>query len=335
MRSLRVMGLIAVTVLSVCATAQNAVSQSSGPKAEGPLSDRGWDLIWADEFDGDALDRTKWTPEVSCWGGGNEERQCYVDRPDNVSVAGGYLWLAAHDGEWTGPGVHMEHPDYPGVSKTKPYTSGKVRTRDLAVWKYGRIEGRMELPNGQGVWPAFWMMPQFDVHGGWPLSGEIDIMEAVNLGAKCYDCDGSKVEKRSSGAIHFGKRPPDNTHVSQRRALISMSDQDGQPPDQFHTFAVEWGEGRMDWFVDGDRFWTATSDDWFTDAVDKSDNSNAPFDEEFYVMLNFAVGGNWPEGANERGVDPGAFPSALIVDYVRVYQCGLDVETGRACMLDD
>jgi beta-glucanase (GH16 family) len=315
--------------------AETAVSQPSTAKADGHISDRGWDLVWADEFDGDALDRTKWTPEVSCWGGGNEERQCYVDRLENVSVAGGYLWLTARDGEWTGPGVHMEHPAYPGASVTKPYTSGKVRTRDLAAWKYGRIEGRMELPNGQGAWPAFWMMPQSSVHGGWPLSGEIDIMEAVNLGATCYDCADSDVENRSSGAIHFGKRPPNNTHISQRRALTSVTGQDGVPREQFHTFAVEWGEGRIDWFVDGDRFWTAKAKDWFTDAVRKSDNPNAPFDEEFYLMLNFAVGGKWPEGDNERGVDPSAIPSALIVDYVRVYQCGGDLTTGRACMFDD
>jgi len=111
--------------------------------------------------------------------------------------------------------------------------------------------------------------------------------------------------------------------------------QSGFPRKQFHIFAVEWGEGRMDWFVDGERFWAATADDWFTDAVHKSDNPNAPFDESFYVMLNFAVGGKWPEGDNETGVDPDAIPSALIVDYVRVYQCGSDLETGLACMSND
>lgn len=297
--------------------------------------DRGWGLVWADEFDGDRLDRTKWAPEVSCWGGGNQERQCYVDRVENVSVADGVLLLKAHAGAWTGPGVHMEHPDYPGEAKTQPYTSGKVRTRDLAAWRYGRIEGRMSLPTGQGAWPAFWMMPQFDVHGGWPLSGEIDIMEAVNLGAVCVDCDDSMVENRMSGAIHFGKRPPENSHISKRRPLSPIAGQTGEPRDRFHTYAVEWGEGRIDWFVDGQRFWSAEADDWFTQAVGKADNPNAPFDEKFYVMLNFAVGGTWPEGANARGVDAAVFPDVLIVDYVRVYQCTDDIETGRACLLQD
>lgn len=306
----------------------------SAPVTEASLSDRGWTLVWGDEFDGEALDRTKWAPEVSCWGGGNNEHQCYVDRPENVAVADGFLTLSARAGDWSGPGVHMEHADYPGVETTQPYTSGKVRTRDLAAWTYGRIEGRMKLPTGQGAWPAFWMMPQDNVHGGWPLSGEIDIMEAVNLGAVCEDCPDSEVENRTSGALHFGERPPLNTHITQRTALQSATGQTGDPRDQFHTYAVEWAEGRMDWFVDGQRFWSAASPDWFTGAVDKDANPNAPFDEAFYVMLNFAVGGNWPEGANAGGIDPDAFPSALVVDYVRVYQCAPDRDTGLACLLD-
>jgi len=179
------------------------------------------------------------------------------------------------------------------------------------------------------------MMPQFDAHGGWPLSGEIDIMEAVNLGSICEDCDARQVENRTSGAVHFGERPPLNVHISKRRALTSVSDQMGAPRDQFHAYAIEWAEGRIDWFVDGERFWTATASEWFTGAVDKDVNPNAPFDEAFYVMLNFAVGGHWPEGANAGGIDPTAFPAALIVDYVRVYQCTPDPATGLACLLDD
>ena len=193
----------------------------------------------------------------------------------------------------------------------------------------------MKLPTGQGAWPAFWMMPQEDVYGGWPLSGEIDIMEAVNLGALCGDCDGSAVENRTSGAIHFGERFPDNTHRDRRRALTSVTGQMGNPRDQYHTYAVEWAQGRIDWFVDGQRFWSVTQEDWFTDAVDKSVSPNAPFDEAFYVMLNFAVGGRWPEGANAGGVDVSAFPDEMRVDWVRVYQCAADTDTGRACLLSE
>ena len=327
---MRIWILAAGLVLTGCA----GVGMPDAPP-ESPISDRGWPLVWADEFDGNVLDRTKWAPEVSCWGGGNKEHQCYVDRPETISVADGYLTLTARAGEASGPSLNMDHADYPGPSKTQPYTSGKLRTRDLAHWTYGRIEGRMKLPTGQGAWPAFWMMPQFDVHGGWPLSGEIDIMEAVNLGAICEDCEDGQIENRTSGAIHFGKRPPLNEHISKRRALTSVPNQIGAPRDQFHTYAVEWAEGRIDWFVDGERFWTATTSDWFTEAVDKELNPNAPFDEDFYLMLNFAVGGNWPEGANAGGIDPAAFPDDMVVDYVRVYQCAPDLATGRACLLDE
>lgn len=325
-------GLRAIAIAVVALTLTACVTAPLSNPA-GTLSDRGWDLVWADEFDGDVLDRTKWAPEVSCWGGGNDERQCYLDRPENVSVADGYLYLKAVPGKQSGPSVHMEHADYPGDTRSQPYSSGKVRTRDLASWRFGRIEGRMQLPQGQGAWPAFWMMPQEDVHGGWPLSGEIDIMEAINLGAQCDDCD-SGIEDRTSGAIHFGKRSPNNEHVSKRRALRSQSGQAGPPRTQFHTYAVEWGAGRIDWFVDGERFWSVEDDEWFSDAIVKTENPDGPFDEHFYVMLNFAVGGRWPEGDNAKGVDADAFPSDFVVDYVRVYQCADDLDTARACMAD-
>ena len=317
--------------LSGCAI-HDPVSLDKLTSPEDSLADRGWILVWSDDFDGDTLDRTKWAPEVSCWGGGNAERQCYVDRLENVRVEDGYLRLKAAPGEHSGPSVHMEHSDYPGDTVTQPYTSGKVRTRDLAFWTYGRIEGRMKLPTGQGAWPAFWMMPQYSVHGGWPLSGEIDIMEAVNLGAPCNECEGGTIENRSSGAIHFGKRSPDNRHVDKRRALTAQPGQAGPPREQFHIYAMEWGEGRIDWFVDNERFYSVASDNWFTDSITKAEDPNAPFNEDFYVMLNFAVGGRWPEGANAGGIDAGTFPAEMIVDYVKVYQCAADPDRGRACM---
>lgn len=314
--------------LSACSAATRAPSEPSGS-----LDARGWALVWQDEFDGDALDRSRWTPEVSCWGGGNQERQCYLDREENVSVRDGYLYLQAHAETVSGPSVHMEHPDYPGDTVSRRYSSGKVRTRDLASWTYGRIEGRMKLPSGQGAWPAFWMMPQYEVHGGWPLSGEIDIMEAINLGSDCSDCGRRDIETRTSGALHFGLSPPDNQHVVKRRPLTDQPGQDGRPHEQFHTYAVEWGKGRIDWFVDGDRFYAVTSDQWFTEAVDKTDDPNAPFNEAFYVMLNFALGGVWPESDNETGFDPDILPAQFVIDYVRVYQCAKDPDTGRACMM--
>lgn len=292
-------------------------------------ADSEWKLVWSDEFDGDVLDRTKWKPEVSCWGGGNEERQCYADRPENVEVSEGRLKLKAFKGEFTGPKYPEGHPDYPGGVETRPYTSGKIRTRKLAAWTYGRFEARMKLSAGQGAWPAFWMLSDDDSYGFWPLSGEIDILEAVNLGAKCEECDGgNEGENRTIAALHFGDKWPENKYLDTRYKLP------GGPnaKDEFHVFAVEWGEGQIDWYVDGENYFSLTDEDWFTAGATKEENPYAPFDKPFYIMLNLAVGGGLSERNNEMTFDPLSFPSETQVDWVRVYQCATDPQAAKACM---
>ena len=286
--------------------------------------DKGWVRVWSDEFDGNSLDPAKWEMEVSCWGGGNDERQCYTDRTRNVEVVNGLLRLVAYPEVFTGPEFAQDRSNR-GRQITQQYTSGKVRTIGLADWKYGRFEARIKLPKGQGTWPAFWMMPADDVYGGWPLSGEIDIMEAVNLGAACTNCGNSATENRSSGTLHFGSAPPNNTFKGDDNPLPSGTD-------AYHVFAAEWGEGQINWFVNGELFQTQTQTDWFTDSVSKDDNPNAPFDQNFYLMLNYAVGGNYPENTNERRFNAASFPSQLLIDWVRVYQCEFDGTAGTACM---
>ncbi len=288
----------------------------------------GWNLIWSDEFEGSELDRTKWEVETSCWGGGNNERQCYTDRLRNVELSNGLLRLKAYPEEFTGQQYPQGWPDGPGAQITQAYTSGKVRTRELADWTYGRFEARIKLPSGQGTWPAFWMLPASNVYGGWPLSGEIDIMEAVNLGASCSDCDGGWGENRSSGALHFGDPWPNNTFLTDKTTLSG----DFEAKDQYHVFAVEWGQGRLNWFVDGVKFMTLDEEQWFTAALDKSDNATAPFDESFYLMFNLAVGGDLSENNNENRFDTSVFPTEMLVDWVRVYECDFDEAVGRSCM---
>ena len=288
---------------------------------------KNWQLVWNDEFDGTELDTTKWAPEISCWGGGNNERQCYTDRQDNVQVINGLLRLIALEETFTGPNFPPEFNENPATTVTQNYTSGKVRTRDIADWKYGRISARMKLPAGQGTWPAFWMMPIDSVYGGWPLSGEIDIMETVNLGAACSDCSGS-FENRVVGTIHYGGAPPDNEFFGGKTELSNGA----LPQDGYHVYSVEWGEGKILWFVDDQLYFKAEPNDWFTAAPNASGNPLAPFDQNFYVMLNLAVGGNYPESTNENRFDPASFPSEVLIDWVRVYQCETDPETGRACM---
>jgi beta-glucanase (GH16 family) len=293
-----------------------------------PLDGAEWQLVWADEFDGIALDRTKWTPEQSCWGGGNNERQCYTDRPENIAVEGGYLYLKARRERFTGPDRPSEIATNPNPMVTREYTSGKVRTRGLHAWKYGRIEVRAKVPAGQGMWPAVWMMPADYAYGGWPLSGEIDILEAVNLGAKCRECAGTVGENRTVSALHFGNRPPDNRVADRKTPLPDLS----LPSGEFHTYAVEWGEGLIRFLVDDRVHFTVPRERWFTGSSLAKGNPNAPFDQPFYVMANLAVGGKWPESSNEKGLAQNALPNQFVIDWIRVYQCGADRETGLACI---
>jgi beta-glucanase (GH16 family) len=295
------------------------------------IAERGWQLVWSDEFDKDALDASRWEAEASCWGGGNDERQCYTPRPENVRVADGVLRLTARRERFEGPLYPPGHTARGGPKdgvRRQDYTSGKVRTRGLAEWRYGRFEARMRLPRGQGAWSAFWMMPAGDVYGTWPTSGEIDIMESVNLGALCAECEGGHGENRTSGAIHFGEHHPNNRFLVKHTRLPGAA----PPGESWHVFAVEWAEGVIDWYVDDRRFWRATSADWRNGAIAPDAAAAAPFNQPFYLMLNLAVGGRLPEGRNERRFDPSTFPAVLLVDWVRVHRCASDPETGRACM---
>ena len=312
-------------VLGACsATPPQATELSQG---DTPQAD-GWELVWSDDFEGETLDRTKWTPEVSCWGGGNEERQCYTDRPENIEVSDGFLHLKARPEEFTGPDRPPEIAGDDNGERTKPYTSGKVRTRGLHSWKFARVDVRAKPPGGQGAWPAVWMMPADDHYGRWPLSGEIDILEAVNLGAECPECEGDVGENRTTSALHFGDVSPKNAYVDHRTTLPSKA----LPSEGFHVWSVEWGEGLLRFFLDGRLHFEVTPEEWWTASEKAKGNPNAPFDQPFYLMANLAVGGAWPERDNEGGVDASAFPSEFIIDWVRVYQCEGDRETGRACM---
>lgn len=292
----------------------------------------GWELVWSDEFDGDALDMSRWTFDIDCWGGGNNERQCYTDKEENVSLRDGFLRITALKKRARGYAVpqmardgHIGNPTsnrkYDKVRKS--FTSGRISTRGKQAWTYGRFEARMKLPMGQGMWPAFWMLPEDWSYGGWAASGEIDIMEAINLSATCAECDVGR-EDRVYGTLHFGGPAPQNMHKGRNVALSA-------PVDGFHVYALEWTEGRMDWYVDGEHYSTLTSEDWFTAAEKGNPGVHAPFDKPFHLILNLAVGGKWPEEHNDVGHMTSSFPKHFIVDYVRVYQCKADKMTAKEC----
>ncbi|MFN7054050.1 family 16 glycosylhydrolase [Hyphomonas sp.] len=318
-----------ILLLAGCSSAADSMTLAAGTAAAGLAAPQqgGWTQVWFDDFTGNALDRSKWAPEVSCWGGGNNERQCYTDRPANIQVRDGTLRLIARRERFTGPLHPADTPTADTSRATQPYTSGKVRTRGLHAWTYGRFSARMKLPSGLGTWPAFWMMPADSAYGTWPLSGEIDIMEAVNLGAPCAECPGGE-EQRTSSALHFGGLYPDNTY---RYAKTSGERRPG-PADEWRVYSLEWAEGVVQTFVDGELVMRIEASDWHTAAPGAVGRPDAPFDKPFYLILNLAAGGNLPERSPGGGFDPASFPAELLVDWVRVEHCAIDIETGRACL---
>jgi len=307
------------------------LSGAASPDADGTTASRegaGWELVWADDFEGTTLDRSKWTPEVSCWGGGNDERQCYTDRPENIAVENGVLLLKARKERFAGPARPPEIAQRDNPILVQSHTSGKVRTIGLHAWRYGRIEARAKVPKGQGTWPAVWMMPQDNVYGAWPRSGEIDILEAVNIGAECMPCEGGQGENRTISALHFGDYPPQNRFVDHRTALPDLV----LPSDDFHVYAVEWGEGLIRFLVDDRVHLTVTADQWSSASPRAKGRPAAPFDQPFYVMANLAVGGRLSEENNAKGLAASSFPAQFAIDWIRVYRCASDPATGRACM---
>lgn len=284
----------------------------------------GWQLVWADEFDGAALDTARWTALQDCWGGGNEERQCYTARPENVSIADGLLVITARDEEFTGPAWPASFGPSgtdAGEQATKPFTSAKLTTQGNASWTYGRFEMRARVPGGQGVWPAFWMLPEDSSYGPWAASGEIDILEAVNLGVECNDCEDGG-ENTILGTLHFGGQWPENDLHSTEISMPQVLD------GGFHTYGVIWEQGRFTWTFDGEPYATAEASDWFTTATD---DPNAPFDQPFHLIVNLAIGGGLPEGRALGGVSNADFPKRMEVDWVRVWQCGADAATDQGC----
>ncbi len=311
-------------------SSSSSVSSNSQSSAESQSSSSssaatGWELVWSDEFDGDAIDTSKWSHEVNCAGGGNNELQCYTARSENSYVADGKLHIVARRETYSGPPVFDDDPAYNpnDISKTQAYTSARLRTKNKGDWTYGRLEIRARMPHGQGIWPAIWMLPTDWRYGPWPLSGEIDIFEAVNSGT----VQNGVVNNDVHGTLHYGRPWPGNLYTGGKTVPAENI------WEAFHTYAIEWEEGEIRWYVDDTHFLTQTSDGWFTYFWDDEAQGfshggpGAPFDQQFHVIMNVAVGGNWPGSPDGET----SFPQRMEVDYVRVYRCNLDPETGKGC----
>jgi len=240
----------------------------------------GWELVWSDEFNGESLDRSKWEFEVDAEGGGNQELQYYIT--NNVRVHDGLLTIEAH----------KEH--YVGPQGTRDYTSSRIRTLRKGDWLLGRFDTRAKLPQGKGMWPAIWMLPSESRYGGWPHDGEIDIMELL----------GHEPQK-VYGTLHYTE--PRRHHASTGDHFVLPN---GTFSDDFHTFRLDWETNAMRWYVDDKLYQTITK--WQSGT----NSFPAPFNQKFHLLLNLAVGGNWPGNPDTTA----SLPQSMIVDYVRVYR---------------
>lgn len=283
----------------------------------------GWHLVWSDEFDGTTLDKSKWSFDADCWGGGNEEHQCYTKSARNASVQDGKLVITARHERVTGPALpaHLRKTaPNPDTEAVREFSSARLTTKGKAAWRYGRIEVSAKLPQGQGTWPAIWMLPEKDIYGAWAASGEIDILEAVNLGVPCGACPGGR-ENTILGTLHFGGKWPANKHKGEEVPFPAVLD------DAFHVYAVEWFADRIVWRVDGQVYAERKSSEWSTTATDRP---GAPFDQPFHLILNLAIGGKLPEGRGLRGVRLDGYPKQMQVDWVRVWQQGEPAESAAS-----
>jgi beta-glucanase (GH16 family) len=267
-----------ILTLAGCVPASTSAPTAAPTPTPDPNS---WNLVWSDEFeqpDGSAPDPDKWIHQQGASGWGNAELQNYTNTRDNSYIENGMLVIKGDRSPGTG----------------HDYSSARMNTQYKADWMYGRIEIRAKLPNTQGIWPAFWMLPSGITYGTWPAGGEIDIMEMVG-----------REPGRLYGTLHYGTPHTFTSGTVDLPAGETFAD-------DFHVFAVEWERDEFRWYLDDRLYYT--KNDWFTSY--KNSPYPAPFDQKFYLLINMAIGGRWPGNPDETSV----FPQYLYVDYVRIYQ---------------
>jgi beta-glucanase (GH16 family) len=234
----------------------------------------GWKLVWHDEFDSDAIDSANWTYDIGGGGWGNGEAEFYTARSENARLENGMLVIEARQEKYEG----------------SYYTSARLKTQGLQSFQYGLIEARLQVPSGAGLWPAFWMLGTSFDGTNWPDCGEIDIMEYV--GREPDLIMGTAHGPGYSGAL----------------GLSRWNRQTYDIADEFHTYAIEWQEGQISWYYDGEEYYTLTRAD--------VGNREWVFNQPFFIILNLAVGGQLAGMISPDTV----FPAQLQVAYVRVFQ---------------
>lgn len=228
-----------------------------------------WVMVWSDEFDNSSLDNSKWVNDIGGNGWGNNESQYYTAGNANLTLANGFATFTAKNEQFG----------------SNQYTSAKIISKNLFDIQYGKIEGRMKVPMGKGLWPAFWMLGSNIDIVSWPKCGEIDIMEHINNETKIH------------GTAHW-----DNVGHQYLGGIINTD------PTVFHTYSIIWDSTAIKWFMDDQLYYLLN----ITNGV----NGTNEFHEKFYLILNLAVGGNWPGYPDGTTV----FPADFVVDYVRVYK---------------
>jgi len=270
-------GILLISIFCI-----GAILLWSATNVMGPATNK-MKLVWSDEFNtGSTPDPTKWgydlgdgCPDICGWG--NNELQYYTaDRKENARIENGKLIIEARQ-EKMG---------------SRDYTSARLKSKMKGDWTYGRIMVSAKIPKGTGVWPAIWMLPTDWAYGGWPASGEIDIME--NVGYLPDTIYGSIHTKKFNHVI--------GTQVTKGVYSTTLNT-------EFHEYGIEWDKQKVDFLFDGHVFQTFRNN--------HEGSESWPFDQAFHILLNVAVGGNW---GGKHGVDVSIWPQRMEVDYVRVYQ---------------
>jgi beta-glucanase (GH16 family) len=248
-----------------------------------------WNIVWSDEFtqaDGSSPDSTKWGYDIGngSSGWGNLQLEYDTARTNNARIVGGQLVIEADQESFGG----------------KNYTSARMLTKGKWSWAYGRMEARIKIPRGQGIWPAFWMLgTNIDAGVSWPTCGEIDIMENIGKTSDQSKAHGT-IHGPQSGGDYNGGAGVGGTYTLPGGAALA---------DDFHIYAVEWTTNQIKWFVDTHQYFTAT-------PASLPGGATWVFTQPQFFILNVAVGGKWPGNPDGTTI----FPQQMLVDYVRVYK---------------
>lgn len=232
--------------------------------------------IFEDNFNATQLDTTKWNIAVNNKGGGNQELQYYTNRSQNIQIKNGKLHLNALKENY----------------KDRQYTSARINTKNKFSFKYGRVNVRGKVCNGKGLWPAFWLLPTHEKYGKWPLSGEIDIMEVLG-----------NYPDTLFGTLHYADTLGKRIYQSGKKINHKKNGYAGK----FHTYSIVWQQNTITWLCDNVPYYTVTKNSILP--------NHYPFNQEFYLIINFAIGGNWPGKPDDKYL-----PAQLIVDKISVYQ---------------